>query len=128
MCRQLAADRPATFNPDLALNLNNLSLRLSDMGLLENALRAIQEAVEMRRQLAADYPATFNPDLANSLHNLSLCLSDVGCQEDAYNAIQQAVQLYEPLATKYPTVFNSYLQYVVRVREQITSVNRSMSL
>ena len=47
----------------------------------------------------------------------------MGCQEDAYNAIQQAVQLYEQLATKYPTVFNSYLQHVVRVREQITPVN-----
>src|ERR1700722_11450287 len=121
--RRLAADFPATFNPDLAQSLNNLSLRLSDRDLQGNALRAVQEALKIHRRLAADHPAIFNPDLAKSLWILSLCLSDVGCHEDAYDAIQQAVRLYEQLATKYPTVFNSYLQHVVRVCERIAPVN-----
>jgi tetratricopeptide (TPR) repeat protein len=69
--RQLAADRPAAFNPDLAMSLNNLSNRLSDLGHREDALTAIQEAVELYRKLAADRPAAFNPDLAMSLNNLS---------------------------------------------------------
>jgi hypothetical protein len=42
--RRLAAERLATFNPDFASSLNNLSLRLADMG-RKDGLRAIQEAV-----------------------------------------------------------------------------------
>jgi len=55
-----------------------LSSCLHYMDRWEEALIAIQEAVELRRQLAADQPAAFNPDLAMSLNNLSLCLSDLG--------------------------------------------------
>jgi tetratricopeptide (TPR) repeat protein len=69
--RQLAADRPAAFTPDLAMSLNNLSSDLSDLGRREDALKAIEEAVQLRRQLAADRPAAFTPDLAMSLNNLS---------------------------------------------------------
>jgi hypothetical protein len=44
------------FNPNLAMSLNNLSDRLSDLGHQERALEVIQEAVDLRRQLAADHP------------------------------------------------------------------------
>ena len=76
--QQLAADQPATFNPALAMSLNNLSSLLSNLGHQEDALMAIQEAVKLRRQLTADQPVAFNPDLAMSLNNLSLHLSDLG--------------------------------------------------
>ncbi|KAG9086829.1 hypothetical protein FRC06_002862, partial [Ceratobasidium sp. 370] len=69
--RQLAADEPAAFTPDLAGSLNNLSNRLSNLGRPEDALTAIQEAVQLRRQLAADRPAAFTPHLALALNNLS---------------------------------------------------------
>ncbi|KAG9082824.1 POC1 centriolar protein A, partial [Ceratobasidium sp. UAMH 11750] len=71
LCRQLAADRPVAFTPDLAASLNNLSHRLSDLGRREEALTAIQEAAQLHRQLAAERPAAFTPDLSNSLNNLS---------------------------------------------------------
>src|ERR1700722_11927995 len=76
--RQLAADCPEAYSPDLATPLNTLSVYLSDMGLWEDALQAIQEAVKIRQWLAADHPATFNPDLAMSLNNLSGRLSAMG--------------------------------------------------
>jgi Tetratricopeptide repeat len=60
------------------MSLNNLSLRLSDLDHREDALAAIQEAVEFLQKLAADQPAAFNVDLAMSLNNLSLHLSDLG--------------------------------------------------
>jgi len=47
--RELAAARPAAFRPDLAelaSALNNLSLRLADLGRREDALAAIGEAVD----------------------------------------------------------------------------------
>ncbi len=51
--------------------LNNLSVRLGDVGDRRGALDAIKEAVEIRRRLAAANPAAFEPDLATSLNNLS---------------------------------------------------------
>ncbi|KAG8741262.1 hypothetical protein FRC12_015731 [Ceratobasidium sp. 428] len=42
------------------------------MGRREEALAAIEEAVQLCRQLAADRPAAFTPDLADSLNNLSI--------------------------------------------------------
>jgi hypothetical protein len=37
------------FLPDLARSLNNLSLRLADLGRREQALTAVEEAVTIRR-------------------------------------------------------------------------------
>jgi hypothetical protein len=53
--RQLAADRPHVFNPNLEMSLNSLSDRLSDLGHQEHALEVIQEAVDLRRRLAAGH-------------------------------------------------------------------------
>ena len=55
----------------LAGSLNNLSLRLADLGRREEALAAIQEAAAICRELAAARPDAFRPDLAMSLNNLS---------------------------------------------------------
>jgi tetratricopeptide (TPR) repeat protein len=96
--RQLAADHPHAFNPDLAESLNNLSYCQSGLGRRERALEAIQEAVDLRRQLAADRPEAFNPDFAESLNNLSNRLSDLGHRKRALEAIQEAVDLRRQLA------------------------------
>ncbi len=48
------AARPDAFRPDLARSLNNLSLRLGDLGRQEDALGVIQEAITIRRELAAN--------------------------------------------------------------------------
>ena len=53
--RQFAANRPAEFHPRLAMSLNTLSLRPSDMGLQEDSSRAIQEAVELYRRMATQH-------------------------------------------------------------------------
>ena len=60
------------------MSLNNLAVRLADLGRREDALAAIEEAVTIRRQLAAARPDAFRPDLATSLNNLSLRLADAG--------------------------------------------------
>jgi hypothetical protein len=44
------------------------------LGHREDALKAIQHAVELHQQLAADRPAVLNSDLANSLDSLSIVL------------------------------------------------------
>ena len=49
----------------LAGSLNNLSVRLADLGRREEALAAIEEAVTIHRELAAARPDAFRPDLAS---------------------------------------------------------------
>ena len=86
-----AADR-------LAVSLNDLSLRLADVGEVEEALAAIEEAVTIYRELdAADDQGTFQPDLARSLDNLSIRLADAGRLEEALAAGEEAVTIYREL-------------------------------
>ena len=54
---ELVAANPAAYEPDLAGSLNNLSNRLAEAGRRDEALAAIEEAVEIRRRLAAANPA-----------------------------------------------------------------------
>ena len=85
--------------------LNNLGNRLSKLGRREEALKATQEAVEIRRRLAKDRPDAFLPDLASSLNNLGNRLSDLGRREEALKATQEAVDTYRGLAKDRPDAF-----------------------
>jgi len=76
--RRLAAATPAAYEPDLASSLNNLSIRMAEVGRRDEALAAIEEAVAIRRRLAAAQPAAFVPDLGRSLDRLSKALREVG--------------------------------------------------
>ena len=105
----------------LASPLCMLSSQLRHMDRQEEALEAMQEAVELYRQLAADRPAAFNPLLALSLNNLSLCLSDLHHQEDAVKAIQEAVNLYKQLAAERPTIFSSHLERALRILSKLST-------
>ncbi|MGV1010502.1 MAG: tetratricopeptide repeat protein, partial [Dermatophilaceae bacterium] len=103
---QHAADPDdTTAAADLAASLNNLSVRLSGLGRREDALTAIEEAVQLRRTLATAHPDAFTPNLAASLNNLSNQLSDLGRREEALTAIEEAVQAYRALATAHPDAF-----------------------
>ncbi len=52
------------------------------MGLKEESLQVIREAVEMYKVLAGRYPDVFNSDLAGSIRVFSNRLSDLGLEED----------------------------------------------
>ena len=68
----------AILNPSYGEAIISLSNHLSYMDRREEALLAVEEAIELYRQLAMDRPAVFNADLAKSLNNLSLHLSNLG--------------------------------------------------
>ncbi|WP_306334706.1 tetratricopeptide repeat protein [Streptomyces sp. KL118A] len=78
--------------------LNNLSVRLSEMGEREDARRAISEAVDLYRALAEADPAAFLPHLAMFLSNQSNRLSDTGERAAALASVTEAVELYRTLA------------------------------
>src|ERR1700722_1724648 len=88
----------STSDDHLAISLWRLSDRLRYMGRREDALRAMQEAVELYRQLAAVRPEVYNRDLAASVNDLSAYLSEMGLREDALQLIQEAVEFVRPLA------------------------------
>ncbi|MEL7216452.1 MAG: tetratricopeptide repeat protein, partial [Pseudomonadota bacterium] len=85
--------------------LSNLSNRLDALGRREEALAAIEEAMEIYRSLAAARPDAFLPDLAMSLNNLSGSLDALGHREEALSAINEAVTIYRRLAKARPDEF-----------------------
>ena len=90
-----------------ALWLNNLSNRLSGLGQREEALAAVQEAVEMRRLLADANPEAHRPDLAMALNNLALSFGDLAEWDAALAAGQEAADIYRALADASPEVFTA---------------------
>ena len=103
--RELAAERPDAFRPDLAGSLNNLGNRLDSLGRREEALGAAEEAVAIRRELAAERPDAFRPDLAGSLNNLGNRLDSLGRREEALGAAEEAVAIRRELAAERPDAF-----------------------
>ncbi|WP_241835496.1 tetratricopeptide repeat protein, partial [Pseudofrankia asymbiotica] len=89
----------------LASSLNNLSVRLREMGRWEDGLAVIEEAVSVYRRLAAVQPDTFLPDLAMSLNNLSTGLGELGRWEDGLGSIEEAIGIYRRLAEMQPDAF-----------------------
>jgi len=85
--------------------LNNLSLRLSDLGRREEALKAIEDAVAVYRALSQALPDVFRPYLAMSLNNLSNYLSDLGRLEEGLKAVAEAVAIRRALLQAHPDAF-----------------------
>ena len=82
---------------------------LGNLGRREEALAAIQHAMDIYRQLAEDHPDAFLPRLAASLNNQSICLADLHRREEALAAIQQATDIYRQLAEDHPDAFLPHL-------------------
>ena len=89
--------------------LNNLAVRLSDLGRREAALAIAEEAVRLRRALADARPDAFTADLALSLNNLANMLSALGRREDALATAEEAVRLRRALADARPDAFTADL-------------------
>ena len=71
MYRRLAAANPAAYEPDLAMSLNNLSIRLAEAGPARpRAWPPSRRRWPLYRRLAAANAAAYEPDLARSLDNL----------------------------------------------------------
>ncbi|WP_344463962.1 tetratricopeptide repeat protein [Kitasatospora kazusensis] len=102
--RALAGTDPDTYLPDLAVSLNNLAVRLGEVGRHEEGLAAIREAVEIRRALAEADPGRL-PGLAGSLSNLSVRLAETGRHEEGLAAVREAAHYYQVLAEADPDAY-----------------------
>lgn len=75
----------------LAISLNNSSNRLADLGQLDDALSANEEAVTIFRALAEAQPAVYLTDLAQALSGQAAHLGMAGRRDQALTAIEEAV-------------------------------------
>ena len=106
----MSRDQEKNMTPtERAAYMNNLSIRLSEVGDRGGALEAVRGAVEIYRGLAEENPGAFSPVLAGSLNNLSNRLSEVGDREGALEAIREAVKIRRGLAEKNPAAFEADL-------------------
>ena len=95
-----------TYNPGLAMTLNNLGLLLSDNNETKQTQIYYQEALEIYRELAKKNPQANNPDLAETLNNLGVLLSNNNEIKQAKNYYQEALDIYRELAKKNPQAYN----------------------
>ena len=98
--RDQAAANPG-YLPDLAMALNNLGIRYSEVGRRADAAAPAEEAVTLYRDQAAANPA-YLPDLASALNNLGVRYSEVGRRADAVAPAEEAVTLYRDQAAANP--------------------------
>jgi tetratricopeptide (TPR) repeat protein len=98
--RELSQSNPA-FLPDLAMALNNLGIRYSNLGRREEALQPTEEAVGIYRELSQSNPA-FLPDLASALNNLGIRYSELGRREEALLPTEEAVGIRRELSQSNP--------------------------
>lgn len=86
----------------LAATLNNLSGRLDALGRREEALAAIEEAVEIRRSLAAARPDAFADPLSTSLWVYADRLETSDRPDDALVAHMDAARIMTPNLQRFP--------------------------
>ncbi|MFJ9119264.1 tetratricopeptide repeat protein [Streptomyces sp. NPDC102394] len=93
---QLADEDPA-HAPALATSLDNLATQLAYVGLGEEALEAVERALQIRRRLAADNPAAEASHLALTLNNYGIQLSEMGRRHEALEATEEAWAIWRKL-------------------------------
>jgi tetratricopeptide (TPR) repeat protein len=134
-------DREADVERDaeLARLASDLSVRQGALGRHDEALAAIEEAVEICRRLAEVRPDAFVPELARSLLNQSVCVGQLGREEEALAAVGEAVEIYRRLAEASPDAFlpeladsltnqSAYLSQLVRGEEALTAVEEAVEI
>ncbi len=109
--RQLAADLPSAFQPELALALADFALLLYNLDREQEADKLMNEATEIYERLAEDRPTAFDPALAWSLSRglRGTRLSTAGQMKRAGEMLEQAVRLFRRLAGNYPRAFDGQL-------------------
>jgi tetratricopeptide (TPR) repeat protein len=88
--RELVAQNPATYWPELAATLNNLGKLYRDMRRFAEAEAAYKEAVAIQRELAAQKPSSYRPHLAGTPNNLGVLYRRTPRFDDAQAAYREA--------------------------------------
>ncbi|MEN7343901.1 MAG: hypothetical protein AAAFM81_13205, partial [Pseudomonadota bacterium] len=93
--RQLAAQRPDAFLPDLAGSLNNLGIRLDALGRREEALDTNRESVRLTMPFFQSLPQAFLRDLQLRLSSYIERLNKNGIDLETDEVALEAQQALE---------------------------------
>ena len=114
LARQILGLLPADSGPAVrAYWLDDLGVRLSELGRPADALPVAEEAVGMYRDLAAASPDRYRPDLAFALANLGVWLSELGRPADALPVAEEAVAIRRELAAASPDRYRPDLAFAL---------------
>src|SRR5690606_32273936 len=116
--RRLAEQQPDVFLPDLATSLQNLGIVKRKLGRREDALRATQEAVDIRRRLAEQRPDAFLPDLAMSLGALGSVVIATQRNADAMDPLSEGLRIVLPVAPRLPQAHGELVFKLARALRQ----------
>ncbi|HEY3479946.1 MAG TPA: tetratricopeptide repeat protein, partial [Streptomyces sp.] len=111
--RGLAEKDPDAYEPRLANELGNLSLRYRALGRRADGLAAIEEATGIYRRLATADPDTYAPVLAASLSRMSLLLGEMGRDVDGLTAMEEGIDLFRRLGSAERDAHKSYFPEIL---------------
>ncbi|MEO0941024.1 MAG: toll/interleukin-1 receptor domain-containing protein [Cyanobacteria bacterium J06642_12] len=95
--------------PDKVGLFNNLGARLLALGRHEEALQAMDKAIEIYRQLTLNHPNEYFSVMAWSLNNLGTILSFLGKREESLRATEEAVEISQKLVQTNPEIHQKIL-------------------
>jgi tetratricopeptide (TPR) repeat protein len=107
--RNLVAQDPVVYRPDLAITLNNLGIIYDATQRLNLAEAAYAEASDIERMLAHESPAAYRPALAEVLDNLGVLYVKMQRFQAAETAYREAWKVYRELARNDPETYSPAL-------------------
>ncbi|MGW5556522.1 hypothetical protein ACWER9_04750 [Micromonospora sp. NPDC003944] len=122
--RRLSHDEPSVYRPELALTLNTVSLRHAELGQMDAAVTAAEEAVGIFRDLVRANAVAFELDLAAVLANLSGYLWQLGRRTEAFQYNAEAEEVFGRWGGANPQAFSSHLRHL---RQNIAAMRAKQS-
>src|SRR5258708_18453017 len=105
--RSLVAENANAHTPELARQLGNLGISLSNLNQHEESLDATEESMTLYRSLQKN--PSYAPDLGRQLSSLGISLSNLNRHEESLRATQESITLYLSLVDKNPPSYTPYL-------------------
>lgn len=103
--KQLAAENPSAYLPDLAMSCNNLGVLYSDTNRKKEAETEYLRAKEIREQLAAENPSVYLPNLATNCNNIGVLYYKTNRMKEAEAEYLRAKKIREQLAAETSSVY-----------------------
>ena len=118
LLRDLAAQNPAAYRPNVADTLNDLGILYIITRRLVDAEKAFSEALTIRRDLAAQNPVAYRPSVARTLTNLGKLYIITDGLADADKAYSEALTIYRDLEANNP-VYASNIASLTRALAEL---------
>ena len=103
--RRLAQSNPQTYEPDVAMMLNNLAVLYQNTQRFAESEQLYKEALEIHRRLAQSNPQVYEPDVAQTLNNLANLYSDTQRFAESETLYKEALEIRRRLAQSNPQAY-----------------------